>query len=78
VPGRHEFGAPFAHADGLDLLSDTQSLEQGQVGRQQRLADVKTGMPGLLHLHHPVTPLGQHDGGSGARGTPADDENIGL
>ena len=78
MPGGDELRAPFLHADGFDLLRHPQPLEDRQVGRQQRLADVEAGVPGLLDLDHPVAALGQHNRGRGAGGPAADDQYIGV
>ena len=59
VMRRDEFGAPLLHADGPHLVGDAELLEQRQVGRQQRFADVEARMAGLVEQHHLVAHLRQ-------------------
>jgi hypothetical protein len=73
---RDELDPPLGHADALDLLAHAQAVEQRPVGRQQRFADVKARVVLLLEQHH-APPLSGQQGGHGAAGRPAaDDQHV--
>src|SRR5207237_315145 len=74
VPGRYEFGAVFRHADASDLFGHAQPLEERQVERQQRLADVKARMALLLEQHHVAAALREQRRERRSGGSPADNE----
>jgi hypothetical protein len=76
VVGRDEFGAELAHADALDLLAHTELVEQRDVGRQQRFADVKARVTRLLDHHHAAAFAGQYGGGGGSSRAAADNEDV--
>jgi hypothetical protein len=76
VPGRHESGAPFLHADRLHLARHAQLLEQGHVGREQRLADMEPRMDLLLEEHYAVATFGQQGGGRRAAGAATDHDDV--
>ncbi len=73
IPVRNEFRAPFLHADGADLVGHPESLQERQIRRQQRLADVKPGMARLFQEDHPIALFRQQDGGGRAGGPAPDD-----
>ncbi len=73
VPVRYEFRAPFLHADGADLVGHPKTLQERQIRRQQRLADVKPGMARLFQEDHPIALFRQQDGGGRAGGPAPDD-----
>jgi len=54
-----EFGPPFLHPDRPDVAGYAQPLEKWQVGRQQRLADVKTRMARLLQENDSIALFDQ-------------------
>ena len=76
VVGRDELRAVLAHADALDLVAHAQALEQRQVQRQQRLADVKARMVFLLRDDHAPAALGEQGGDGRAGGSAAQDEHV--
>ncbi len=76
VPRRNEFRAPFLHADGMHLLRHAETLEQGQIGGQKRLTDVKSRVAGLFQDHHAVTLLGEQNRRSRTGRTAADDQYV--
>ena len=78
VIGRDELGAVLGHADTLDLGAHAEPVEQGDVGRQQRLADMKARMASLLGQHHVAAALGEQSGDGGAGRTAADHENLAV
>ncbi len=78
VMRRDELRRPLLHADGTDLVGDAETLEQRQIGRQQRFADVKARVLRLLQQHHPVALLGQQRCHGGARGTAADHQHVAI
>ena len=67
VPGRDELGALLLHADGVDLVAHAELLEQRQVRRQQRFADVEARMVCLLEQHDVAAALGEQRRGGRAR-----------
>jgi hypothetical protein len=76
VPWRDEFRAPFLHADGAHLVGNPKALEQRQVRRQQRLADMKTRVTGLFQQDHAVAILCQQAGCGGPGRTAADHQHV--
>ncbi len=76
VLGRDELDAVLLHADRLDPLAQAEAVEQGDVGRQQRLADVKTRVARLLDDDDVAALLGQQRGDGRAGGAAADDEDV--
>ncbi len=76
VPRRNEFRAPFLHADGMHLVRHADTPEQGQIGGQKRLTDVKSRMTGLFQDHHAVTLLGEQDRRGRTGRTAADDQYV--
>ena len=72
VPGRHELHAILRHADGLDFLGHAQALEQLQVQRQQRFADVEARMTRFFEQHD-VASLLREQGGDRRPGGAATD-----
>jgi hypothetical protein len=67
VDGRIELDPVLAHEDRLHLVAHAQGVEQRQVERQQRLADVEAQVARLLEQHHiAASPRQQRrEGGSG-------------
>ena len=78
MPGRHELGTQLGDADGLDLGAHTEPVEQRHVHRQQRLADVKARVLGLLEQHHVVALVGQQRGHGRTGRAAADDHHVGA
>jgi hypothetical protein len=76
--GQREVRAVLGHPDRADLVEHAQALEDRQVHRQQRFADVETRMARLLEQQHaPAAPREQRRGGAPGRAT-ADDEDVGV
>jgi hypothetical protein len=76
VEGGDELRAPFLHADAPYRLRHAQALEQRQIGRQERLADVEARMPRLFNQDDPIALLGQQDRGSGPCRSAAHHQNV--
>ena len=76
VVGRNEFRTPLLHADGAHLLGHAEPLEQRQVGRQQRLADVKARMARFFEHHDAVAAFGEQSRRGRAGGSAADDQHV--
>ena len=75
---RDEFDAVFVHGAPLDLVANAKPVEQRQIERQQRLADVETGMPILLDDDDTAAAFCQQRRNRGAGGTATDDEPIAI
>ena len=75
---RDKLDAELGHADLVDLFAHAQALEQLDVARQQRLADVKARMLGLFQQHHVAALLRQQRGHGRAGWAAADDEHVAL
>jgi hypothetical protein len=58
----NKLDAVLAHRTLLDGAADSKPVEQGQILRQQRLANVKTRMPVLLGQNHAVAAFRQQRG----------------
>ena len=76
MPGRDKFSAPLLDADSLDRSGHAELLEQRQVGRQQRLADVKARVMFLFKDHHLVALPGQQRTRSGTRRPTANHQHV--
>ena len=76
VEDREKLGAVFGHADPGDLRLDTEPLEQRQVERQQRLADMEARVLLLLHEHDALAALRQQRRDRRSRRTAADHQHI--
>ena len=78
VVGRDELDAVLRHADRLDPLAHAEPVEQGDVGRQQRLADVKARVARLLDDDDVAALLGEQRGDGRAGRAAADDEHVAI
>jgi hypothetical protein len=78
VLGRNELDAPLRHADRLDLVAHAEAVEQGGVGRQQRLADVEARVVRLLDQQHVAAAFGKECGDGRAGGSAADHEHVAV
>ena len=78
VPGGDELDAILGHAGATDRVLHAEFLEQGKVQRQQRLADMETGMGILLDDDDVLAPLGEQCPDGRARRTAADNKHVGL
>jgi hypothetical protein len=78
VPGRNKFRAPFLDANVPDGLTHAELLEQLQIGRQQRLADMKARMMSFFKDRHLVTLLRQQRPYRGARRATTNHQDVAL
>jgi len=74
--GRDELDAELGHADLLDLFAHAQPLEQADVGRQQRFANVKARVLCLLEQHDTAALRGEQRGDRRAGRAAADHEHV--
>jgi hypothetical protein len=73
---QRKIGPRLEHADFLHLLQHPQALQDGQVHRQQRFADMKAWVLAFFQQHHPPTVARQQGGGGGAGRPAADHQDI--
>ncbi len=73
---RRKVGAEFPAAHGHHLVEDAQPLENRDIHRQQRLADVEAGMTALFHQGHAQAPAGQQGCRRGAAGAAANHQHM--
>ena len=78
VPGRNELGTPFHHADAAHLVGYAEPFQQRQIGRQQRLADMKTRVVLLFQQGHLVAAFGEQRRHGRTRRPTADDEYLAV
>jgi hypothetical protein len=62
------------HADALDFLRHAEPLEQWQIERQQRFADVETGVA-LLFQQHDIAPALRQQRSHGRAGRTGTDNS---
>ncbi len=67
VVGRNEFRPRFMDADLLDRIQHAEPLQDRNILRQKRFADVEPRVRRLFEQRHPAAPLRQQcrDGGAG-------------
>ena len=75
---QREVGTALVHADRAHLLQYAQPLEDRQVHRQQRFADVEARVAFLLQQQHAPAAARQQRGGGGAGGAATDHQHVGL
>ena len=76
--GRRKVRADLQHADARNLVEDTESLQDRQVHRQQRLADVESRVTVLFQQRHRPALAGKNGGGGAAGGAAAHDYYVAL
>jgi hypothetical protein len=78
VRGRDEGRARLHHPDLGHLARDAQLLEERQVRRQQRLADVEARMGIFFHQDHAVAALAEQGRDGRSSGTATHDDDVAL
>ena len=71
-----ELGTGLVDADGGDLVDEAEALEELGVAGEQAFADVEAGVAGFFDEEDVVAGFGEEEGGGGAGGAGADDQDV--